>query len=149
MNDDKIREELERLRLQKEKELHYDLNARLRRESFEENWDLAESVFTQEELADHYGQRRRLTLTLWIAFATFWLSILFLSVLPTDTVFGDSYPGFEVLLIGLLFVSFFGWWVFLFQRGANRQDFTREFARRLEARKTAGRKTVTAEEETP
>ena len=149
MNDDMIREERERLRIRKEKELRYGLEVRIHRESVEENWDLAESVFTQEELADDYGRRRQLGFYLKLDFAAFWLSILFLTLLPTDTVFGDPYSGFEALLIGLLFVSFFGWWVLLSLRRSRRQDFIREFALRLEARKKAGRKTVIEEEETP
>ena len=149
MNDDMIREELERLRIRKEQELQYGLEAQIYRSTPEENWDLAESVFAQEELADNFGRGRRLQFWLTIDFATFWLSILFLSSLPTDPVFGDPYPGREMLLIGLLFVSFFGWWVLLFLRRAHRQEFTREFALRLEARKKAGRKTGTAEEDIP
>lgn len=149
MNDDLIREQLEWLRIRKEKDLQNGLADRLCRESAEENWDLAESVFTQEELADNFGLGRRLQFWLTIDFATFWLSILFLNVLPTDPVFGDPYPGREMLLIGLLFGSFFGWWILLFLRRSHRQDFTREFSLRLEARKRAGRKTATAEEETP
>ena len=149
MNDDMIREALERLRIRKEKDLHNGLVDRTRREPAEKNWDLAESVFTPEELAEASLPVRRLGFYLKLDFAAFWLSILFLTLLPTDTVFGDPYSGFEALLIGLLFVSFFGWWVLLSLRRSRRQNFTREFALRLEARKKAGRNTVTAEEETP
>lgn len=138
MNDDMIREELERLRIRKEKDLHNGLVDRLHRESPEENWDLAESAFTQEELAEMLAREQRARSWLMIDSAVFWLSILFLTFIPTDTVFGDPYPGIEVLLIGLLFVSFFGWFVLFFQGRSLRQDFTREFALRLERKKRSG-----------
>lgn len=151
MNNELIREELERLRIRKEKDLQNGLADRLRRESAEENWDLAESVFTPEELADVSVRERRLGVWLTIDFATFWLSILFLNVHPSDT-FEPFRPNTDILdlgLIGLIVVSFFGWWVLLFLRRTNRQDFTREFALRLEARMKAGRKTRAAGKETP
>ena len=138
MSDDFIRDELERLRIRKEKDLQNGLVDRLRRESAEENWDLAESVFTPEEMADRTGRVRRSRFYLMLDTAIFWLSILFLNVLPTDTVFGDPYPGLEVIFIGLIFVSFFGWFVLFFRGRSHRQDFTREFALRLERKKKAG-----------
>lgn len=141
MNDDMIREERKRLRIRKEKDLHNGLVDRTRRESPEENWDLAESVFTPEELAEVSLPIRRARSYLMIDTAVFWLSILFLTFIPTDTVFGDPYPGIEVLLIGLLFVSFFGWFVLFFQGRSLRQDFTREFALRLERKKRSGNRT--------
>ena len=151
MNDDRIREERERLRVRKEKDLQNGLVDRLHRESIEENWDLAESVCTEEELAADFARSRRLNFWLAIDFATFWLSVLFLTVRSNAEAdpFSQDSPETDVLLIGLLFVSFFGWWVLLFLRRGHRQDFTRDFALRLEARKKAGRKTGPGEEDLP
>ena len=151
MNDDRIREERERLRIRKEKDLQNGLVDRLHRESIEENWDLAESVYTEEELAADFARSRRLNFWLAIDFAAFWLSVLFLTVRSNAEAepFSQDSPETDVLLIGLLFVSFFGWWVLLFLRRADRQDFTREFALRLEARKKTGRKTGPGQEDLP
>ena len=143
MNDGLIQEELERLRIRKEKDLQNGLVDRLRREPAEENWELAESVFAPEELAEVSARERRLGFYLKLDFAAFWLSVFFMSFSTPTSDIG------ALGLIGLLFVSFFGWWVLLFLRRAYKQDFTREFALRLEARKKAGRKTGTAEEHIP
>ena len=151
MNDGLIQAELERLRIRKEKDLQNGLVDRLRRESIEENWDLAESVTTEEELAADFARSRRLNFWLAIDFAAFWLSVLFLTVRSNAEAdpFSQDSPETDVLLIGLLFVSFFGWWVLLFLRRAHRQDFTREFTLRLEARKKVGRKKGPGEEDLP
>ena len=151
MNDDRIREERERLRIRKEKDLQNGLVDRLHRESIEENWDLAESVYTEEELAADFARSRRLNFWLAIDFAAFWLSVLFLTVRSNAEAdpFSQDSPETDVLLIGLLFVSFFGWWVLLFLRRADRQDFTREFALRLEARKKVLDKTPPPESGAP
>ena len=143
MNDGLIQEELERLRIRKEKDLQNGLVDRLRREPAEENWELAESVFAPEELPEVSARERRLGFYLKLDFAAFWLSVFFMSFSTPTSDIG------ALGLIGLLFVSFFGWWVLLFLRRAYKQDFTREFALRLEARKKAGRKTGTAEEDIP
>ena len=149
MYDDMIREERKRLRIRKEKDLQNGLADRLRRESVEENWDLAESAFTQEELAEMHARERRARSYLMIDTAVFWLSILFLmGIQPSDPLAADP-EVLSLLFISLIFVSFFGWFVLFFQGRSLRQDFTREFALRLDARKKAGRKTVTEEEETP
>ena len=143
MNDGLIQEELERLRIRKEKDLHNGLVDRLRREPAEENWELAESVFAPEELAEVSARERRLGFYLKLDFAAFWLSVFFMSFSTPTSDIG------ALGLIGLLFVSFFGWWVLLFLRRAHRQDFTREFTLRLEARKKVGRKKGPGEEDLP
>ena len=148
MNDDMIREELERLRIRKEKDLHNGLVDRLRRESSEENWDLAESVFTQEELADDYGRIRRSRFYLMIDTAVFWLSILFLNGIQSSDPLAADPEVLDVLFIGLIFVSFFGWFVLFFQGRSLRQDFTREFAHRLERKKREGNRNADPARET-
>ena len=138
MNDDMIREEQKRLRIRKEKDLHNVLVDRTRRESPEENWDLAESVFTPEELAEVSVPIRRARSYLMIDTAVFWLSILFLmGIQPSDPLAADP-EVLSLLFISLIFVSFFGWFVLFFQGRSLRQDFTREFARRLERKKRTG-----------
>ena len=148
MNDDMIREELERLRIRKEKDLQNGLADRLRRESAEENWDLAESAFTQEELAEMHARERRARSYLMIDTAVFWLSILFLMVIqPSDPVAADP-EVLSLLFISLIFVSLFGWFVLFFQGRSLRQDFTREFALRLERKKRSGNRTPDPSRET-
>ena len=138
MYDDMIREERERLRIRKEKDLHNGLVDRTRRESAEENWDLAESVFTPEELAEVSVPIRRARSYLMIDTAVFWLSILFLmGIQPSDPLAADP-EVLSLLFISLIFVSFFGWFVLFFQGRSLRQDFTREFALRLERKKKTG-----------
>lgn len=44
----------------------------------------------------------------------------------------------SLLFISLMFVSFFAWFVLFFQGRSLRQDFTREFALRLERKKRSG-----------
>ena len=148
MNDDLIREERERLRIRKEKDLHNGLVDRTRRESAEENWDLAESVFTPEELAEVSLPIRRARSYLMIDTAVFWLSILFLmGIQPSDPVAADP-EVLSLLFISLIFVSFFAWFVLFFQGRSLRQDFTREFALRLERKKRSGNRTPDPARET-
>ena len=138
MYDDMIREERKRLRIRKEKDLQNGLVDRLRREPVEENWDLAESVFTKDELAEVFLPIRRAKSYLMIDTAVFWLSILFLmGIQPSDPLAADP-EVLSLLFISLIFVSFFGWFVLFFQGRSLRQDFTREFARRLERKKRTG-----------
>ena len=147
MTDDLIREELDRLKTQREKDLHNGLVERLRREPADENWDLAESVFTPEELAEGSARIRRARFYLMLDTALFWLSLLFLTgIAPSaDSPFPDPDPGLEVFFISLIFVSFFAWFVLFFRSRSLKQDFTREFALRLERKKKAGNETPARE----
>ena len=144
MTDDLIREERKRLRIQREKDLHNGLVERLRQEPAEENWNLAESVFTPEEMAERSGRIRREGVLLMLDTAVFWLSILILSgIAPSaDSPFPDPSPVLEVFFISLIFVSFFAWFVLFFRSRSLKQDFTREFALRIERKRKAGNRSA-------
>ena len=143
MNDsaEYIQKEMERLKIQREKDLHNDLVDRLRRDTAEDNWKLADAAFTPKELAGWSAEQRRLGLYLKLDFATFWLAVLFLNSGPSE--YFEPNPNLEalqVVFIGLIFLTFFGFFVLFFLRRSNRQDFTREFLRRLEVRREEGEK---------
>ena len=143
MNDsaEYIQKEMERLKIQREKDLHNDLVDRLRRDTAEDNWKLADAAFTPEELAETHARDRRLRLYLKLDFATFWLAVLFLNSGPSE--YFEPNPNLEalqVVFIGLIFLTFFGFFVLFFLRRSNRQDFTREFLRRLGVRREDGEK---------
>ena len=147
MNED-IQNERERLRIRREKDLHNGLVDQLRREPAEDNWDLADSVFTPDELADWSARIRGAGFWFKLDTAAFWLSILFLNgVRPSDPLAADP-EAIEVLFIGLIFISFFAWFVLFFRSRSLKQDFTREFALRVERKRKAGNGNAVPERET-
>ena len=145
MNDsaEYIRKEMERLSARREKDTHNAFVDRLREADRrgDDLWTLADSVFTPEELAGWSAEQRRLGLYLKLDFATFWLAVLFLNSGPSE--YFEPNPNLEalqVVFIGLIFLTFFGFFVLFFLRRSNRQDFTREFLRRLGVRREDGEK---------
>ena len=138
-----IQNEMERLRIQRNKDLHNAFVDRLREADRrgDDLWTLADSVFTPEELAGWSAEQRRLGLYLKLDFATFWLSILFLNS-GSDEYFGTTpnRAALDVILIDLLIFTIFGFFVLFFLRRSNRQGFTREFLRRLGVRREEGEK---------
>ena len=140
MNDsaEYIQKEMERLKIQREKDLHNDLVDRLRRDTAEDNWKLADAAFTPEELAETHARDRRLRLYLKLDIATFVGSVIW-NGLPTsdnlETITGGGNQILPLLPVCLAILSFFGFFGFFFLLRGNGQEFTREFRHRLETRK--------------